>query len=181
MSKNVQPSKSAAKSVSRALKDPSTTDKSKAAAGSALSQHRTPEKVTSPKSAKAASKVLKEGRTAKDSKSAAGSALSQHKASKKQTSPQVSKKGSNPLKDAKKTIDKLEKRKIVSLPDSTIDKKMNRLMDALKILLGKHRLTKWLNMQNAAFENQKPLDLIINGQADRIWQMIHQIEGNVAS
>ena len=83
MAKNEQTSKSAAKSASKTLKDPSTSKKSKSAAGSALSQHKAPEKVTSAKVAKDASKVLKDGRTAKDSKSAAGSALTQKPSTKK--------------------------------------------------------------------------------------------------
>jgi hypothetical protein len=67
----------AAKAASKTLKSGSTGPKSKTAAGSALSQVKSPKKQTSPRAASAASKVMKDGRTAKPSKTAAGSALSQ--------------------------------------------------------------------------------------------------------
>ncbi len=59
------------------IRDGVTGKKSKAAAGSALSQTKAPKKQTSSKAASAASKVLRDKRTSKGSKSAAGSALSQ--------------------------------------------------------------------------------------------------------
>lgn len=67
----------AASDASKTLKSDKTGAKSKAAAGSALSQTKDPSKVTSAKAAKAASSVLRDGRTSTASKSAAGSALSQ--------------------------------------------------------------------------------------------------------
>jgi hypothetical protein len=70
-------SKPAARSASKTLSNPSTGKASKSAAGSALSQRKSPEKQTSSPAAKAASKVLRDGRTSQDSKSAAGSALTQ--------------------------------------------------------------------------------------------------------
>lgn len=69
--------KKAATKASKTLTGRKTTAKSKAAAGSALSQRKAPTKQTSKKAASAASKVLKDKRTSKTSKSAAGSALSQ--------------------------------------------------------------------------------------------------------
>jgi transcriptional regulator with XRE-family HTH domain len=72
----------AASKASRTLRDESTSRTSKAAAGSALSQTRTPKKTTSGKAASAASKTLRDGRTSKTSKTAAGSALSQRHATK---------------------------------------------------------------------------------------------------
>lgn len=69
--------KKAASDASKTLKSGATSPKSKAAAGSALSQAKAPQKVTSAKAATAASKVLTDGRSSKASKSAAGSALSQ--------------------------------------------------------------------------------------------------------
>jgi hypothetical protein len=69
--------KKAASSASKTLKCKSTGEKSKTAAGSALSQTKAPKKQTSPRAATAASKTLKDGRTSKTSKSAAGSALAQ--------------------------------------------------------------------------------------------------------
>lgn len=67
----------AARSASKTLSSSSTGIASKSAAGSALSQHKAPEKATSAAAATAASKTLRDGRTSKDSKSAAGSALTQ--------------------------------------------------------------------------------------------------------
>lgn len=77
MTKSKVTSPKAASSASKTLTSISTAPKSKAAAGSALSQTKAPQKVTSPKAATASSKVLSDGRTSKDSKSAAGSALAQ--------------------------------------------------------------------------------------------------------
>ena len=67
----------AASSASKTLKNKSTGNKSKTAAGSALSQRKAPKRQTSSKAATAASKTLSDRRTSKTSKSAAGSALSQ--------------------------------------------------------------------------------------------------------
>jgi hypothetical protein len=69
--------KSAGSSASKTLRSNSTGSRSKSAAGSSLSQRKTPVKKTSSRAASAASKVLRDGRTSKASKSAAGSALSQ--------------------------------------------------------------------------------------------------------
>lgn len=77
MAKKRVTKKKAARAASKTLKSPSTSKKSKMAAGSALSQTNAPKKITSKKAASAASKVLRDGRTSKASKSAAGSALSQ--------------------------------------------------------------------------------------------------------
>jgi len=69
--------KKAASNASQTLKDGSTGKDSKKAAGSALSQTKSPKKQTSPEAAKAASKVMRDGRSSKTTKSAAGSTLSQ--------------------------------------------------------------------------------------------------------
>lgn len=75
-------SKSVASKASKVLQSNSTGNNSKSAAGSALSQSKSPGKTTSSKVASNASKVLSDGRTSKASKSAAGSALSQVKKGK---------------------------------------------------------------------------------------------------
>lgn len=67
----------AARNASKSLRSRNSGAKTKAAAGSALSQSKSPKKITSKRAASAASSVLRDGRTAKKSKSAAGSALSQ--------------------------------------------------------------------------------------------------------
>ena len=66
----------AASNASATLRSGSTSNKSKSAAGSALSQRGTAKK-TSAAAASAASKTLRNAGTSKKSKSAAGSALSQ--------------------------------------------------------------------------------------------------------
>jgi len=76
-------SKPVAKKASKTLTSGSTGKKSKSAAGSALSQTKTPAKQTSKKAATAASKTLSDGCTSKASKSAAASALSQTPSKKK--------------------------------------------------------------------------------------------------
>lgn len=70
-------SKAAAGKASTVLRNRATGAKSKSAAGSALSQHKTPAKQTSKAAASAASKTMRDGRTSKASKSAAASALAQ--------------------------------------------------------------------------------------------------------
>ena len=70
-------SKRVATKASKTLRSNSTSKTSKIAAGSALSQTKSPKRQTSSKAASAASKTLRDGRTSKASKSAAGSALSQ--------------------------------------------------------------------------------------------------------
>ncbi len=72
-----QTGKNAASKASGTLMDESTGDKSKSAAGSALSQTNAPEKETSEQAASNASSVLRDGRTSSSSKSAAASALTQ--------------------------------------------------------------------------------------------------------
>ncbi len=72
----------AARNASKVLRSKKNSSKSKSAAGSALSQTKTPKRTTSKQVASKASSVLRDGRTSKSSKSAAGSALSQ-KVSKK--------------------------------------------------------------------------------------------------
>lgn len=67
----------AARAASKTLRSKSTGNKSKTAAGSALSQRKAPKRQTSTKAASAASKTLSDGRSSKTSKSAAGSALAQ--------------------------------------------------------------------------------------------------------
>ncbi len=79
-----QTSKKAAGAASKTLRDGRTSNDSKSAGASALSQaDKKPNKNTGDKSAIKASKVLQSDDTGKKSKKAAASALSQKKASKK--------------------------------------------------------------------------------------------------
>ena len=83
MAKAKTTGKTAASNASKTLRDRATSEKSKSAAGSALSQTKAPGKTTSKSAAHAASEVVTDGRTSKTSKSAAGSALSQSTSKKK--------------------------------------------------------------------------------------------------
>ena len=69
--------KKAASQSSKVMRDPSTSSKSKSAAGSAMSQRKAPSKDTSSGAASKASSTLRDGRTSGRSKSAAGSSLAQ--------------------------------------------------------------------------------------------------------
>ncbi|MCH8807064.1 MAG: hypothetical protein IH986_13370 [Planctomycetes bacterium] len=77
MAKSKQTRKKAATSASKVLRSKSTGKPSKSAAGSALTQSKSPKETTGKKAATAASKTLRDKRTSKASKSAAGSALAQ--------------------------------------------------------------------------------------------------------
>ncbi len=79
-----QTSKKTASAASKVLRDGRTSDNSKSAGGSALSQaDKKSNKTTGDKAAGKSSKVLQTDETGKKSKKAAASALTQKKASKK--------------------------------------------------------------------------------------------------
>ena len=67
----------AATNASKTIRSKKVSGTAKTAAGSALSQTKSPKKVTSPAAASTASKVLRDPHSSKTSKSAAGSALAQ--------------------------------------------------------------------------------------------------------
>lgn len=51
-----------------------------------------------------------------------------------------------------------------------------RLLQALRELAGDGEALKdWLNRPNSAFEKKTPLSLIVGGESDRLWEMIHQL------
>lgn len=77
MPKKEVTSKRAASNASKVLRNPNSSKKAKSAAGSALSQRKSPNKVTSTKAAKAASNTLRSKSSSRRAKSAAGSALTQ--------------------------------------------------------------------------------------------------------
>jgi DNA-binding XRE family transcriptional regulator len=56
-----------------------------------------------------------------------------------------------------------------------------RLARALAGLMPKGSVGPWLRTTNGAFGGQMPLHLIELGQSDRLWQMIHQVDANVAN
>ncbi|MDA9095248.1 hypothetical protein N9J88_02460 [Porticoccaceae bacterium] len=70
-------SKRVASKASKVLTNPKSSKAAKSAAGSTLSQTKSPAKVTSKKAASAASKTLRDPKATKAEKSAAASALTQ--------------------------------------------------------------------------------------------------------
>ena len=57
----------------------------------------------------------------------------------------------------------------------------DRLRSALSQIIPEGQLGEWLRTPNAAFEGQTPIQIIERGESDRIWQMIFQLDANVAS
>ena len=58
---------------------------------------------------------------------------------------------------------------------------IGRLLKALSELMPPGRLGQWLRAPNQAFDGQAPMHLVERGEGDRLWQMIHQIDANVAN
>lgn len=58
---------------------------------------------------------------------------------------------------------------------------ISRLCNALANIMPQQSVGNWLRAANSAFEGQTPMQLIERGESDRIWEMIHQINANVAS
>jgi len=56
-----------------------------------------------------------------------------------------------------------------------------RLRIALGELLPPAELGDWMRSPNPAFEGQTPIQVIERGESDRLWQMIFQIDANVAN
>ena len=49
-----------------------------------------------------------------------------------------------------------------------------RLLKGLLDIIPAEQLTDWLQSPNPGFRNRKPWDLIISGERDLVWEMIHQ-------
>ena len=56
-----------------------------------------------------------------------------------------------------------------------------QIMEALSGLMPAERVGPWLAEPNEAFDGQAPMHLVERGEADRLWEMIHQVEANVAN
>jgi transcriptional regulator with XRE-family HTH domain len=56
-----------------------------------------------------------------------------------------------------------------------------RLRAALAQIVPEDQMGPWLRTPNPAFEGQTPIQVIERGESDRLWQMIFQIDANVAS
>ena len=57
----------------------------------------------------------------------------------------------------------------------------DRLRAALGEILPPNDLGEWMRTPNPAFEGQTPIQVLERGEADRLWQMIFQIDANVAN
>ena len=58
---------------------------------------------------------------------------------------------------------------------------IGRLLKALSELMPRDQVGQWLRGPNKAFDGQTPMQVVERGEADRLWQMIHQIDANVAN
>ena len=57
----------------------------------------------------------------------------------------------------------------------------DRLRAALGEILPPSELGEWMRTPNPAFEGQTPIQVLERGESDRLWQMIFQIDANVAN
>jgi DNA-binding transcriptional regulator YiaG len=60
-------------------------------------------------------------------------------------------------------------------------KEIGRLLKALSELMPPDQVGAWLREADEAFDGQTPMHLIERGEADRLWEMVHQIDANVAN
>ena len=58
---------------------------------------------------------------------------------------------------------------------------MERLRVALSELMPAGVLAEWMQTSSPAFEGRSPIQVTENGEADRLWRMIFQINANVAN
>lgn len=60
-------------------------------------------------------------------------------------------------------------------------RELSRLLLALSELMSAGQVGNWLSEPNEAFDGQTPAQVVERGEVDRLWQMIHQIDANVAN
>jgi transcriptional regulator with XRE-family HTH domain len=58
---------------------------------------------------------------------------------------------------------------------------IGRLLKALAELMPPGQVGRWLREPSGEFDGQTPMQVVERGEADRVWQMIHQIDANVAN
>ena len=58
---------------------------------------------------------------------------------------------------------------------------IERLTSALAQLMPSSQVGDWLREENDAFGGRPPVALIERGESDRLWQMIHRIDANIAT
>ena len=74
--------------------------------------------------------------------------------------------------EAGKALDAKARRKVTEI---------DRLTGALAQLMPPSQVGGWLREENDAFGGRPPLALIERGESDRLWQMIHQLDANIAT
>jgi len=58
---------------------------------------------------------------------------------------------------------------------------LRRLFAALAELMPAGEVGNWLRNPNPSFDGMSPMHIIERGESDRLWEMIHQIDANVAN
>lgn len=71
--------------------------------------------------------------------------------------------------------------KVASPPAKQKLNETTRLFAALTEIVGEGGLGEWLRTPNSAFEGQTPMQVIERGESDRLWHMVFQIKGGVAT
>ena len=55
----------------------------------------------------------------------------------------------------------------------------NELRQGLEKVMKADDVDHWFNTINKAFNNQKPSEVVQQGQADQLWRMIHLLEAGI--
>lgn len=61
------------------------------------------------------------------------------------------------------------------MTSKNIVEEFQKLCDALSESVDVKCLDDWFNTPNQAFEDRKPLELFLNGEKDRLWAMVYQL------
>lgn len=64
-------------------------------------------------------------------------------------------------------------------PDNQEALEMKRLKLGLTKIMKKEYVEKWLITENKAFNGLTPFQIVANGQIDRIWRMIYELESGI--
>jgi transcriptional regulator with XRE-family HTH domain len=80
-----------------------------------------------------------------------------------------------------RAIASIEAGKTPSKPVARKIREVTRLLTALSQLMPDRKVGEWLRQPNEAFQGRSPIHIIEHGETDQIWEMIHQIDANVAN
>lgn len=58
-------------------------------------------------------------------------------------------------------------------------RELSRLHAGLSRIMKPTHIAEWLQTPNTAFNDLKPLEVIERGEADRLWQMIYELESGM--